>query len=189
MPKTTPNKKSTAKKSNIFVRAVNKFSNLHAPAKVLVLALVIGVVGGGGYAVYMSSAAGWSYIGTEKYYVSESSKNTKYVDYKIYQCKTSVPKRGYLIKSKLEITKVSNITNKIAVVFSTEGGKNYSIGNYIVPKVGSTSNATSTYIASNMSFSANGTSGPTAWISGAPISFASGYDSMYRYAKNLSTCP
>ena len=59
MPKAKVSKKSSAKKSNIFVRAVNKFSNLHAPAKVLVLALTIGVIGSASFAVYSSFAASY----------------------------------------------------------------------------------------------------------------------------------
>jgi hypothetical protein len=120
MPKATPSKKSSVKKSNIFVRAVNKFSSLHAPAKVLILALIIGVFGGGSYAVYMSSAAGWTYMGQKTYYDRYSSSS---ITINAYSCKRAVPKQGYQIKSMGKILKVTG-TKPSSYKYSVENGLN-----------------------------------------------------------------
>ena len=88
MPKPTPSKKSSVKKSNIFVRTINKFSNLHAPAKVLVLAVTVGIVGGGGFAVYNSYALlpdgpGAGLSCSSKFSSTLTTKTAQYTQYRI----------------------------------------------------------------------------------------------------------
>lgn len=59
MPKKQKTKKAKSAKgsSNIFTRAASKFSSMHKSAQILILALTVGIVGGGGFAVYNSYAA------------------------------------------------------------------------------------------------------------------------------------
>ena len=88
MPKAKPSKKSSAKKSNIFVRAISKFSSMSKPAQVLVLALTIGIVGGGGFAVYSSYALlpdgpGTGLSCSSTFTSTLSTKTAQYTQYRV----------------------------------------------------------------------------------------------------------
>jgi hypothetical protein len=57
MPKAKPKNKQTKGKQNVFTKIANKFYSMGKASQVLVLTLMIGIIGGGGFAVYNTYAA------------------------------------------------------------------------------------------------------------------------------------